>query len=50
MHETRAAFPDAVSVYGNSPRGKKFAMQTMVKVMAELYNKVQIDVLIRMNG
>ncbi|WHT20669.1 hypothetical protein N8J89_06245 [Crossiella sp. CA-258035] len=50
VHETRAAFPDAVSVYGNSPRGKKFAMQTMVKVMAELYNKVQIDVLIRMNG
>jgi DNA-binding transcriptional MerR regulator len=46
----RAAFPDAVGMYGDSPRGEKFAMQTMVKVMVELYNKAQIDVLIRMNG
>lgn len=46
----RAAFPDAVGMYGDSPRGEKFAMQTMVKVMVELYNKAQIDVLIRMSG
>ncbi len=50
VQEMRAAFPDAVSMYGDSPRGEKFAMQTMVKVMVELYNKAQIDVLIRMNG
>ncbi|MGW0520074.1 helix-turn-helix domain-containing protein [Crossiella sp. NPDC003009] len=50
VQEMRAAFPDAVGMYGDSPRGKKFAVQTMVKVMAELYNKAQIDVLIRMNG
>ena len=50
VQEMRAAFPDAVGMYGDSPRGKKFAMQTMAKVMVELYNKAQIDVLIRMNG
>jgi DNA-binding transcriptional MerR regulator len=50
VQEMRAAFPDAVGMYGDSPRGEKFAMQTMVKVMVELYNKAQIDVLIRMNG
>ena len=50
VQEMRAAFPDAVGMYGDSPRGEKFAMQTMVKVVAELYNKAQIDVLIRMNG
>ncbi|MCO1580963.1 MerR family transcriptional regulator [Crossiella sp. SN42] len=50
VQEMRAAFPDAVGMYGDSPRGEKFVMQTMVKVVAELYNKAQIDVLIRMNG
>ena len=33
----------------DAPRGEKFAMQTMGKVMLELYNRAQIDVLIRMN-
>ncbi|GAB2862248.1 helix-turn-helix domain-containing protein [Lentzea nigeriaca] len=50
VQEMRAAFPDAVGMYGDSPRGEKFAMQTMAKVVVELYNKAQIDVLIRMNG
>ena len=50
VQEMRAAVPDAVGMYGDSPRGEKFAMQTMVKVVVELYNKAQIDVLIRMNG
>ena len=50
VQEMRAAFPDAVGMYGDSPRGQKFAMQTMSKVMVELYNKAQIDVLIRMTA
>lgn len=50
VQEMRAVFPDAVGMYGDSPRGEKFAIQTMVKVMVELYNKAQIDVLVRMNG
>jgi len=50
VREMRAAFPDAARMYGDSPLGEKFATQTMAKVVVELYNKAQIDVLIRMNG
>ncbi|MCS7475262.1 MerR family transcriptional regulator [Umezawaea endophytica] len=48
--EVRAMFPDATAMYAGGPRGAEFAMKTMGKVVVELYNKAQIDVLIRMNG
>ncbi len=48
--EMRAAFPDPASLYGASPHSEKFVAQTIVKTIAELYNRAQIDVLVRMNG
>ncbi|MCG8925429.1 MerR family transcriptional regulator [Lentzea sp. CC55] len=48
--EMRAAFPDPASLYGASPHSEKFVAQTIVKTIAELYNKAQLDVLVRMNG
>jgi DNA-binding transcriptional MerR regulator len=47
--EMRALFPDPTSMYADAPRGEEFVMKTMGKVVVELYNKAQIDVLIRMN-
>ncbi|CCH31084.1 MerR family transcriptional regulator [Actinosynnema sp. NPDC047251] len=49
VREMRAMFPDAAGMYAGAPRGEAFALQTIGKVVAELYNKAQIDVLIRMN-
>ncbi|WP_434449511.1 MerR family transcriptional regulator [Lentzea sp. E54] len=46
----QAAFPDAASMYSASPHSEKFVAQTLVKVIVELYNSAQIDVLVRMNG
>jgi hypothetical protein len=45
----RALFPDAASMYADAPRGEEFALKAMGKVVAEIYNKAQIDVLIRLN-
>ncbi|MFS8099259.1 MerR family transcriptional regulator [Lentzea alba] len=50
MDEMRAAFPDPNGLYSNAPRGVEHAKQTIIKVMLELYNKAQLDVLVRMNG
>ena len=50
MAEMRAVFPDAASLYVDAPRGVKHARQTITKAMAELYNRAQLDVLVRMNG
>jgi len=47
--EMRAVFPDANGMYADAPRGEEFALRTMGKVVVELYNEAQIDVLIRMN-
>ncbi|GGN17314.1 transcriptional regulator, MerR family protein [Lentzea pudingi] len=50
MAEMRAAFPDPAGLYSDAPRGVEHARQTVVKVMVELYNKAQLDVLVRMGG
>ena len=50
VKEVHTAFPDAAGVYTGAPRGEEFVMRTMGKVLVELYNEAQIDVLIRMNG
>lgn len=49
VQEIRAAFPESTGMFTGAPRGEEFAIRTMGKVIAELYNKAQIDVLIRMN-
>ncbi len=49
VQEVRALFPGSTGVYAGAPRGAEFAMREMGKVVAELYNEAQIDVLIRMN-
>nr|WP_245733668.1 MerR family transcriptional regulator [Lentzea jiangxiensis] len=48
--EMRAAFPVPASLYGASPYSEKFVAQTIVKTIAELYNKAQLDVLVRLSG
>ncbi|MDX8146013.1 MerR family transcriptional regulator [Lentzea sp. BCCO 10_0061] len=50
MAEIRAAFPDAAGLYSDAPRGVEHAKRTVIKVLVELYNKAQLDVLVRMNG
>jgi DNA-binding transcriptional MerR regulator len=50
VQEVRAAFPASTGMYTGAPRGEEFVMKTMGKVITELYNAAQIDVLIRMNG
>lgn len=50
LREMRDAFPGAASLYSGAPRGEEHARQTIGKVVVELYNKAQIDVLIRMKG
>lgn len=50
MAEMRAAFPDPTGLWSDAPRGVEHARRTVVKVMVELYNKAQLDVLVRMNG
>lgn len=47
--EVRAAFPGAAGLCAGSPRGEEFAVRTVGKVLVELYNEAQIDVLIRMD-
>ncbi|GHH38749.1 helix-turn-helix domain-containing protein [Lentzea cavernae] len=47
--EMQAAFPDAETMYAASQYSEKFVAQTIVKTIAELYNKAQLDVLVRMN-
>lgn len=47
VEEMRSAFPDGM--HAGAPRGEKFVMRTLGKVIRELYNTAQIDVLIRMN-
>ncbi|MFD4639549.1 MerR family transcriptional regulator [Lentzea sp. NPDC058436] len=48
--EVQAAFPNPISMYSGSQHSEKFVSQTLVKVIVELYNKAQIDVLVRMSG
>ncbi|HEX6345616.1 MerR family transcriptional regulator [Umezawaea sp.] len=50
VRELRARFPAPAGIYAGAPRGEEFAMRTMGKVVVELYNEAQIDVLVRMNG
>ncbi|SFR22670.1 DNA-binding transcriptional regulator, MerR family [Lentzea waywayandensis] len=50
MAEIRAAFPDAAGLYSDAPRGVEHAKRTVIKVLVELYNKAQLDVLVRMRG
>jgi DNA-binding transcriptional MerR regulator len=50
MAQMRAAFPDPAGLWGDAPRGVEHARRTVVKVMVELYNKAQLDVLVRMGS
>ncbi|WP_330270575.1 MerR family transcriptional regulator [Lentzea sp. NBC_00516] len=50
MQEIRDAFPHADGLYSDAPRGVEHARRTVIKVMVELYNKAQLDVLVRMAG
>ncbi|MFD9704829.1 MerR family transcriptional regulator [Lentzea sp. NPDC059081] len=50
VREMQAAFPDPTRMRGASPHSEKFVAQTIVKTIADLYNKAQLDVLVRMNG
>jgi DNA-binding transcriptional MerR regulator len=50
LQEIREMFPDPADLYSDAPRGEEHAKQTVIKVMLELYNKAQLDVLVRMNG
>ncbi|MFC6092391.1 MerR family transcriptional regulator [Saccharothrix lopnurensis] len=50
VKEVHAAFPDPAGVYAGAPRGEEFVVRTMGKVLVELYNEAQIDVLVRVNG
>ena len=50
LQEMRDAFPDAAGMYSGAPRGEEHARQTIGKVIAELYNQAQLDVLVRMKG
>lgn len=50
MREIRDAFPDPAGLYSDAPRGEEHARRTVGKVVAELYNKAQLDVLVRMKG
>jgi DNA-binding transcriptional MerR regulator len=47
--EMRAVFPGAAGLCAGAPRGEEFAMRTMGKVIVELCNEAQIDVLKRVN-
>ncbi|MFJ5990676.1 MerR family transcriptional regulator [Lentzea sp. NPDC092896] len=50
MAQMRAVFPDPAGLYSDAPRGVEHARRTVIKVLVELYNKAQLDVLVRMNG
>jgi len=49
VREVRAAFPEAAGLFTGAPRGEEYALRTAAKVVGELYNAAQIDVLVRMN-
>ncbi|MDX8052509.1 MerR family transcriptional regulator [Lentzea sp. BCCO 10_0798] len=49
MAQIRAVFPDPAGLWSDAPRGVEHARRTVVKVLVELYNKAQLDVLVRMN-
>lgn len=50
MAQMRAEFPDPAGLWSDAPRGVEHARRTVVKVMVELYNKAQLDVLVRMSS
>ncbi|MCX2949790.1 MerR family transcriptional regulator [Lentzea sp. NEAU-D7] len=50
MAQIRAAFPDPAGLWSDAPRGVEHARRTVVKVLVELYNKAQLDVLVRMGA
>ena len=50
MQEIRDAFPDPASLFGDAPRGEEHARRTVGKVVVKLYNRAQIDVLVRMSS
>ena len=50
MAQMRAAFPDPAGLWSDAPRGVEHARRTVIKVLVELYNKAQLDVLVRMSS
>ncbi|GAA1274468.1 MerR family transcriptional regulator [Saccharothrix xinjiangensis] len=50
VKEMSATFPRAEDMLVGAPRGEEFTMRAIGKVIVELYNEAQVDVLVRMNG